>query len=58
MLVYIKAQTKNSKFPESGFMLDKIMHLHINFHGVALRQGSSYIELSKWIKSKKAVINP
>ena len=31
MLAYIKSQTKNPKFPESGFTLDKIMHLHINF---------------------------
>ena len=27
MLAYIKAQTKNPKFPVSGFTLDKIMHL-------------------------------
>ena len=27
MLAYIKAQTENPKFAESGFTLDKIMHL-------------------------------
>ena len=27
MLAYIKAQTENPKFLESGFTLDKIMHL-------------------------------
>ena len=43
--------------PESGFSLDKIMHLHINFHRLALTRGSSYTELPKWTKSKKAVIN-
>ena len=32
MLVYIKAQTENPEFPESGLTLDKIMHLYINFH--------------------------
>ena len=58
MLAHIKAQTENPKFPESGFTLDKIMHLYINFHRLALTRGSSYIELPKWIKSKKAVINP
>ena len=58
MLAYIKAQTENPKFPESGFTLDKIMHLYINFHRVALTRGGSYIELPKWLKSKKAVINP
>ena len=58
MLAYIKAQTENPKFPESGFTLDKIMHLYINFHKLALTRGSSYNELPKWLKSKKAVINP
>ena len=58
MLAYIKAQTENPKFSESGFRLDKIMHLYINFHKLLLTRGSSYIELPEWIKSKKAVINP
>ena len=58
MLAYIKAQTENPKFPESGFTLDKIMHVHINFHKLALTRGGSYIALPKWIKSKKAVTNP
>ena len=58
MLAYIKAQTENPKFPESGFTLDKIMHLYINFHRLVLTLGSSYNELPKWLKSKKAVINP
>ena len=52
MLAYIKTQV------ESGFLLDKIMHLYIYFHRLALIRGSSYTELPKWIKSKKAVINP
>ena len=29
-----------------------------NFHKLALTRGGSYIELLKWIKNKKAVINP
>ena len=58
MLGHIKAQTENSKFPESGFTLDKIMHLYINFHRLVLTRGSSYTELPEWIKNKKAVINP
>ena len=58
MLAYIKAQTKNPTFSESGFTLDKIMHLHINFHRLVLTRGSSYTELPGWLKSKKAVINP
>ena len=36
MLAYINAQTENPKFPESGFSLDKIIHLYINFHRLVL----------------------
>ena len=46
MLAYIKAQTETPKFPESGFTLNKIIHLYINFHMLMLTQGSSYIELT------------
>ena len=45
MLTYIKIETENPKFPESGFSLDKIMHLFINFHKLALTRGSTYIKL-------------
>ena len=58
MLAYIKTQTENPKFCESGFTLDKIMHMYINFHRLALTRGSSYTELPEWIKNKKALINP
>ena len=58
MLAYIKAQTGNPKFPESGFTLGKIMHLYTNFHRLVLTRGSSYSELPEWIKSKKTVISP
>ena len=58
MLAYIKTQVENPRMPESGFSLDKIKHLCINFHRLALTQGSSYTELPKWTKSKKVVINP
>ena len=58
MLAYIKAQTQNPKFPESGFTLDRIIHLYINFDRLVLTWGSSYIELPEWLKCKKAVINP
>ena len=58
MLAYIKAQTETPKFPESSFTLDKIMHLHINFHRLVFTRGSSYNALPEWLKSKKVVINP
>ena len=58
MLAYIRIKTGDPKFLESGFSLDKIMHLYINFHKLALTRGGSYNELPKWLKSKKVVINP
>ena len=57
ILAYIKTQTENPKFPESGFSLDKIMHLYINFHRLVLTRGRSYNELPECIKNKKAAIN-
>ena len=53
MLAHIKTQFGNPRMPESSFSLDKIMHLYINFHKLALTRGGSYIELPKWLKSKK-----
>ena len=58
ILAHTKIQVENPQMTESGFKLDKIMHLYINFHRLALTRGSSYNELQEWIKSKKAVINP
>ena len=43
MLAYIKAQADSPKFPESGFTLDKIIHLFIQFHRLVLTRGSCYI---------------
>ena len=54
MFAQLKTQVEHSK---SGFMLDRIMHLDIDFHNLELTRGSSYIELPKGVVSKKAVIN-
>ena len=58
MFAYIKTQVENPQMPESGFTLDQIMHLHINFHRLTLTRGISYMRLPEWIARKKAVINP
>ena len=47
----IQRMLENPRMPESGFSLDKIMHLHINFHRLALTRGSSYTELPEWIQN-------
>ena len=58
MLAHIKTQVEHPRMPESGFSLDKIMNLYINFQRLALTQGDSFIELPEWLKSKKAVMKP
>ena len=58
MLAYIKTQVENPRMPESGFSLDKIMHLYINFHRLVLTRGSSYTELPECIQNNNVVINP
>ena len=58
MFAHIKTQVEHPALPKSGFTLDHIMHLDIDFHKLELTRGSSYIEMPKWIAEKKAVINP
>ena len=58
MLGQIKTQVENPALPASGFTLDEILHLHIDFHELQLTKGSSYIPLPPWISNKTAVINP
>ena len=58
MFAHIKTQVEHPALPKSGFTLDHIMHLDIDFHQLVLTRGSSHIELPEWIAKKKAVINP
>ena len=58
MFAYIKTQVEHPALPKSGFTIDYIMHLDIDFHRLVLTRGSSYIDLPEWIEQKKAVINP
>ena len=58
MFAFIKAQVEHPALPKSGFTLDHIMHLDVDFHKLVLTRGSSFIPLPAWIAAKKAVINP
>ena len=58
MFAYIKTLVEHPKLPKSGFSIDHIMHLDIDFHRLVLTRGSSYIPVPEWIATKKAVINP
>ena len=43
---------------ESDFVFDYVEFLNYIFHKTDLKRSGSYIEAPKWIKNKKATINP
>ena len=58
MFAHIKTQVEHPALPKSGFTLDHIMHLDIDFHKLELTRGSSHIELPKWIAEKEGCDQP
>ena len=50
MTVHVKIQLQNPQMPKTGFTLDQIVYLHKK---LALRQGSSYIELPRGSQRKR-----
>ena len=42
----------------SEFVYDSVDVLYYNFNKVSLSRGGSYIDSPKWLKNKKATINP
>ena len=42
----------------STFVFDSIDLFHYNLHKISLNRGGSYIDSPKWLKNKKATINP
>ncbi|XP_057299355.1 uncharacterized protein LOC130629979 [Hydractinia symbiolongicarpus] len=51
-------QIENPALPASGFTIDKILHMHVDFHELKLTRGSSYLPLPKNFSGKRSVINP
>ena len=47
-----------NKMRGSDFEFDGINLLYYNFNKISLNRGGSYIELAKWIKGRKSIINP
>ena len=43
---------------ESEFVYDSVDALYYNFNKVSLSRGGSYIDSRKWLRNKKATINP
>ena len=42
----------------SEFVYDSVDVLYYNFNKVSLSRGGSYIDSPKWLKNKKATVNP
>ena len=42
----------------SDLVFDSVDALYYNINKISLRRGESYIDFSKWLKNKKATINP
>ena len=54
-----KYQNKlEEKMRGSEFVFDSVDLLHDNLHKISLNRGGSYIDSPKWLKNKKATINP
>ena len=54
----MKKQIENPALPSSGFVLDRVLYIDIDFHKLKLTRGSSYIPLPDVLAKKKAIINP
>ena len=53
MIEHMKQQIENPALRDSKFVLDRIIHMDINFHRLTLTRGSSYIPLPDWLARKK-----
>ena len=58
MIEHMKQQIENPALRDSKLVLDRIVHMDIDFHRLNLTRGSSYIPLPDWLTKKKAIINP
>ena len=58
MFAHMKKQIENPSLPKSGFVLDKILYMDVDFHKLKATKGSSYIPLPDCLAKKKAIINP
>ena len=60
LIPFYKDTKKNSKkwMRGSEFASDSVELLYHKLHKISLRRGKSYIDSPRWLKNKKALINP
>ena len=58
IIEHMAQQIENPALRNSKFIFDRVLHMDIDFYGLNLMRGSSYIPLPDWLMKKKAIINP
>ena len=58
MIEHMAQQIENPALRNSKFVVDRVLHMDIDFHRLNLTRGSSYVLLPDWLMKKKAIINP
>ena len=58
MIEHMYQQIENPALRNSKFVFDGVVHMDIDFHGLNLSRGSSYIPLPDWLAKNGAIINP
>ena len=49
---------EEEKMRGRNFFFDCVDLLHYNLHKISINRGGSYVDSPKWLKNKKATINP
>lgn len=57
MFAQIKKYVEHPAVRQSGFAIDRILHMNIDCHRLRLTRVFSYIKLPAWISAKKVIIN-
>ena len=58
MFNHMKKQIENPALPSSGFVLDRVLYIDIDFHKLKLTRGSSYIPLPDVLAKKESNNQP
>ena len=58
MITNMAQQIENPALLNNKFVFDEVIGMDVDFHGLNLTRGSSYLPLPDWLARKKAIINP
>ena len=52
MIAHMEQQIENLALSDSKFVFDEVLHMDVDFHGLNLMRGSSYLPLPDWLAKK------